>query len=98
MQQVELAAAQYVLSTYSSPCFSEKLFIQLFLETAGSGILLGGEVWRRAKWTLDSSIIAVLEAAKTCSYKKDDEPLLNLTGAMSPEHLLSHLLWGETAS
>ncbi len=32
---------------------------------------------------MDSSIIAVLEAAWTCSYKKDDEPLLNLTGAMS---------------
>ena len=25
MQQVELAAAQYVLSTYSSPCFSVKI-------------------------------------------------------------------------
>ncbi len=44
---------------------------------------MGGEVWRRAEWALDSSIIDVLEVAKTCSYKKDDEPLLNLTGAMS---------------
>jgi hypothetical protein len=29
MQQVELAAAQHLLSTYSSPCFSVKIVYEL---------------------------------------------------------------------
>ncbi len=80
MQEVELTATQHRLSTYSSPCFSVK-----FVYNYGPP----PHHTRTEQLVETHMMVSVNEKhgfylwiPRTHSYKKDDEPLLNLTGAV----------------